>query len=64
MKNNEKTCGNCKHCRIADYCNGDCECEAKSTPESGFYFEVSEEDEIGWYGENSNEPCKNFEEIQ
>ena len=48
-----KTCGECKNCRPIDACGCDCECLAKA-------IEVSQEDEIVFYGDN-DEPCENFE---
>lgn len=48
------TCGKCKHCRPNDICNGDHECTAKN-------IEVSQDDDIRFYGEKNNEPCECFE---
>ncbi len=47
------TCGMCKHCNPLNICNGDCECKAKE-------IEVSEDDNIRFYGEQDNEPCECF----
>jgi len=52
------TCGNCKYCEQMDVCGCDCKCNAKSTDE--ITFEVSQDDEITFYGEQNNEPCENF----
>lgn len=49
----EWTCGNCKHCVPNDICNGDHECKAKA-------IEVSQDDDIRFYGEKYNEPCEEF----
>lgn len=48
------TCGKCKHCIPNDVCNGDCLCKAKE-------IEVSQDDDIRFYGERTDEPCKSFE---
>ncbi len=48
-----KTCGMCKNCVPADRCNGDCDCKAKN-------IEVSQDDDIRFYGEKNNEPCEQF----
>lgn len=63
MTDNEKKCGQCKNCLPVSYCGGDCECVAKSEPRFGYFFEVSEEDEIEWYGEKGCKPCPHFEEV-
>lgn len=47
------TCGKCKNCIPVDRCNGDCDCKAKG-------IEVSQDDDIRFYGEQNNEPCKLF----
>lgn len=52
------TCKNCKYCRPVDACGCDCECTAKSDRE--ILFEVSKDDDITFYGEHDNEPCKDF----
>lgn len=48
-----KTCGNCKNCVPEDFCGGDCKCCVKE-------IEVSQDDEIRFYGDKDNEPCKEF----
>lgn len=53
-----KTCGNCKHCIENNVCNGDCLCKAKS--DANTTFEVSQDDDIRFYGEEDNQPCQNF----
>ncbi len=45
-------CGKCLHCVPADRCNGDHDCKAKG-------IEVSQDDDIRFYGEN-DEPCEAF----
>lgn len=51
------TCGKCQHCIPMDVCGGDCKCEARS---DGITFEVSQDDDIRYYGEQNNEPCEFF----
>lgn len=48
------TCGNCKHCKANDICNGDHICEAKG-------IEVSQDDDTSFYGNEDNKPCDQFE---
>lgn len=48
------TCGECKHCRLNNICDGDHECEKKN-------IEVSEDDDIRFYGEQNGSPCEEFE---
>lgn len=49
-------CGDCKHCSpIENVAGADCECKAK-----GEGFEVSQTDDINFYGERDNEPCSQF----
>lgn len=45
-------CGDCKHCKPNDICNGDCVCKARG-------IEVSEDDDIRFYGD-FGEPCAGF----
>lgn len=47
-------CGNCKNCKPNDVCNGDCLCAAKG-------LEVSQDDDIRFYGDKENSPCELFE---
>lgn len=49
-------CGKCKSCKPNDVCNGDCICTAKD-------IEVSQDDDISFYGEQNNEPCEKFETV-
>lgn len=51
-------CGNCKFCEPIDSCGCDCKCRANSTDD--IMFEVSQDDDIAYYGEQNGEPCKNF----
>ena len=53
------TGGKCKNCIPMDTCGCDCKCKAHSTKE--ITFEVSQDDDIRFYGERENEPCKFFE---
>ena len=56
------TCGKCKHCTPLNVCGGDCECRAKST--DGLTFEVSQDDDIRFYGDQDGQPCSDFAEKQ
>ena len=56
-----KTCRMCRHCNPMNICGSDCECKAKSDNE--IIFEVSEDDDICFYGEQNNEPCQYYEEM-
>lgn len=47
------TCGKCKHCTPNDVCDGDCLCKEKD-------IEVSQDDDIRFYGEDGNKPCEDF----
>lgn len=46
-------CGECKHCKPNDVCNGDCLCDALG-------IEVSADDDTSFYGKIDNEPCEMF----
>ena len=48
------TCGKCKNCVPNDVCDGDCLCKVKG-------LEVSQDDDIRYYGEINNAPCEAFE---
>lgn len=52
------TCGKCKHCTPLDVCGGDCKCAAKSTED--LVFEVSQDDDIQFYGDQDGQPCADF----
>ncbi|MBR1691155.1 MAG: hypothetical protein IJ711_00095 [Lachnospiraceae bacterium] len=53
------TCGKCKNCHPIENCAGaDCECKAKS--DSKITFEVSQDDDIKFYGDRFNEPCSQY----
>lgn len=54
------TCGKCKHCTPLNICGGDCRCEAKSTDD--LTFEVSQDDDISFYGDVDGQPCPDFVE--
>lgn len=54
------TCGRCKHCTPMNVCGGDCKCEAKST--SDLTFEVSQDDDINFYGDVDGQLCPDFVE--
>lgn len=53
-----KSCGMCKHCNPMNMCGGDCECGAQS--DKKITFEVSQDDDIRFYGEPDKEPCKDY----
>lgn len=46
-------CGECRHCKPNNVCNGDCLCDALD-------IEVSKDDDTKFYGEKKDEPCKMF----
>ena len=46
-------CGKCKDCVPEDTCGCDCHCTAKD-------IEISQNDEIQFYGERDNEDCEKF----
>lgn len=46
-------CGNCKHCKPNDVCNGDCLCDALD-------IDVSEEDDTRFYSKHNNKLCELF----
>lgn len=52
-----KTCGRCKNCIPEDACGCDCLCIMKD-------IEVSQDDDINFYGEGFNEDCKDFEPVE
>lgn len=54
------TCGKCKHCVPLNVCGGDCRCKAKS--DSLLTFEVSQDDDIRFYGDQDGRPCPDFTE--
>ncbi|MEG1562563.1 MAG: hypothetical protein RR365_02360 [Bacteroides sp.] len=56
--NKMKSCGMCKHCNPMNMCGGDCECGAQS--DKKITFEVSQDDDIRFYGEPDKEPCKDY----
>lgn len=51
------TCGQCKNCVPEDSCGCDCLCTAKN-------IEVSQDDEIHFYGEHFDEACERFESLE
>ena len=50
------TCGRCKNCVPEDSCGCDCLCTAKN-------IEVSQDDEISFYGEHFDENCEKFDPV-
>ena len=56
------TCGKCKHCVPLNVCSGDCQCKAKS--DGDLTFEVSQDDDIRFYGDQDGQPCSDFTEKQ
>ena len=52
------TCGKCKNCTPLNVCGGDCQCKAKSI--DGLVFEVSQDDDITFYGDLDGQPCTDF----
>lgn len=54
------TCGKCKYCVPLNVCGGDCQCKAKS--DSDLTFEVSQDDDIRFYGDQDGQPCPDFAE--
>ncbi len=56
------TCGKCKHCVPMHVCGADCQCVAKS--DGDLVFEVSQDDDIRFYGDHDGQPCANFDAKQ
>ena len=54
------TCGKCEHCTPLDVCGGDCKCKMKS--DDGLVFEVSQDDDIRFYGDLPGQPYPDFSE--
>lgn len=52
------TCGKCKHCTPLSVCGGDCQCKTNSTED--LVFEVSQDDDIQFYGKQDGQPCADF----
>ena len=52
------TCGKCKNCTPLNASGADCQCKAKSI--DGLVFEVSQDDDITFYGDLDGQPCTDF----
>ncbi len=46
-------CGECKHCKPNDVCNGDCLCDERG-------IEVSKDDDTKFYSRDGKESCEMF----